>query len=107
MHLLLSLFIDLNKCMLLHCLTHVNKCLFLWCLAYVNRCLLLWCFLDVNECLDNEGSCQHVCVNSEGSFHCGCNMGYTLNKDGQTCNKCECTKILLVQIKLYESYNLS
>ena len=32
--------------------------------------------------LDN---CAEVCVNTYGTYHCACNIGYTLNADGITC----------------------
>ena len=40
---------------------------------------------DINECLTNNGSCQHNCHNSDGSYTCSCNDGYLLNSDGHTC----------------------
>ena len=33
--------------------------------------------LDINECLVNKGGCQHICTNTDGSFECSCNTGYT------------------------------
>lgn len=30
-------------------------------------------------------SCAEICVNTYGTFHCACNVGYTLNNDGVTC----------------------
>ena len=38
--------------------------------------------LDINECLVNNGDCQHICTNTDGSFECSCNTGYT---GGQFC----------------------
>ncbi|XP_033096542.1 uncharacterized protein LOC117100827 [Anneissia japonica] len=31
---------------------------------------------DINECNENNGGCQHLCVNTEGSYYCQCYMGY-------------------------------
>ena len=48
-------------------------------------------FSDVNECANNSGGCNQVCNNTDGSFHCLCNDGYTLSEDGRTCrdiNEC-------------------
>ena len=40
---------------------------------------------DINECdLENDG-CQQICINTNGSYNCSCNPGYTLNTDGQFC----------------------
>ena len=32
--------------------------------------------LDTNECLNNNGGCEQVCTNTDGSFYCTCNSGY-------------------------------
>ena len=42
-------------------------------------------FLDINECEENNGNCQHQCVNIHGSFHCECNPGFQLTVDGVSC----------------------
>ena len=34
--------------------------------------------VDVNECSDNNGGCEHVCINNQGSFTCKCHDGYFL-----------------------------
>ena len=41
---------------------------------------------DINECEDNNGSCSHICVNTEGSFECFCRDGYVLDSDGKNCS---------------------
>jgi len=40
---------------------------------------------DIDECAENNGGChaQAVCNNTEGSFTCTCNPGYT--GDGFNC----------------------
>lgn len=40
---------------------------------------------DVDECLVPNGTCEHICVNTQGSFHCLCRSGYQLHIDGHTC----------------------
>ena len=42
-------------------------------------------FLDVNECIDGSNNCEQVCENTEGSFSCSCNSGFTLASDGRSC----------------------
>ena len=42
--------------------------------------------LDINECSTNNGGCAQDCTNTDGSYFCGCNVGYRLNSDGYTCN---------------------
>ena len=40
--------------------------------------------LDINECAEDHG-CDHLCNNTDGSFHCYCNPGYMLHSNGTTC----------------------
>ena len=40
--------------------------------------------LDINECAGDHG-CDHLCNNTDGSFHCYCNPGYMLDSNGTTC----------------------
>lgn len=52
---------------------------------------LLFSFADVNECLVNNGGCDVLCKNTEGSLYCGCKFGYVLSKNGFACedhNEC-------------------
>ena len=39
----------------------------------------------MNECSTNNGGCDHICTNTDGSFECSCNTGYSLTADGLTC----------------------
>ncbi|XP_028334250.1 fibulin-2 isoform X1 [Physeter macrocephalus] len=41
---------------------------------------------DQDECLLLPGElCQHLCVNTVGSYHCACFPGFSLQDDGRTC----------------------
>ena len=40
----------------------------------------------MEECQTNNGGCDQICDNTDGSFMCSCNPGFTLNSDGFTCN---------------------
>ena len=42
-------------------------------------------FSDENECLINNGGCDHICTNVQGSFECSCNTSYILAPDNKTC----------------------
>ncbi|XP_060555257.1 fibrillin-1-like isoform X3 [Ruditapes philippinarum] len=47
--------------------------------------------VDVDECENNNGDCDQICTNKEGSFSCSCHTGYSLNSDGISCmdiNEC-------------------
>uniref|UniRef100_A0A663MES8 Multiple EGF like domains 6 n=1 Tax=Athene cunicularia TaxID=194338 RepID=A0A663MES8_ATHCN len=53
------------------------------------------CQYDVDECAVVNGGCQQDCVNTHGSFHCQCQVGYRLHTDGRTCiaiNSCSVNK---------------
>ena len=43
----------------------------------------------MNECLDDNGGCEQICNNSEGSYSCNCNDGYSADLDGTGCSR-EC-----------------
>ena len=34
---------------------------------------------DIDECLEDNGGCQHHCVNTEGSFQCQCRDGFKVD----------------------------
>lgn len=42
-------------------------------------------FSDTDECLFNNGGCQHICVNTVGSYECRCNDGFFLSDNQHTC----------------------
>ena len=43
--------------------------------------------IDIDECETAVDNCEHVCLNTIGSFHCACQSGYTLNTfNNRTCN---------------------
>ena len=41
-------------------------------------------YTDINEC-DRRNKCDQLCINSEGSYQCGCLKGYSLMDDGKSC----------------------
>ena len=42
-------------------------------------------FQDLDECAINHGMCEQRCVNTEGSFRCGCRPGHVLAPNNMTC----------------------
>ena len=40
---------------------------------------------DINECLINIGNCSHTCNNTDGSYFCGCPVGYVLHPNKLDC----------------------
>ncbi|XP_038060664.1 bone morphogenetic protein 1 homolog isoform X1 [Patiria miniata] len=47
-------------------------------------------FADIDECEKNNGDCQHVCVNTLGSYTCSCRNGFTLHENGHDCKESGC-----------------
>ncbi|XP_017850119.1 dorsal-ventral patterning protein tolloid [Drosophila busckii] len=43
--------------------------------------------IDVDECKFIQHGCQHVCINTLGSYQCGCFAGYELQTNGKTCEE--------------------
>ena len=35
-------------------------------------------FIDIDECISDNGGCDHNCTNTDGSYYCSCNDGYSL-----------------------------
>ncbi|XP_076313366.1 epidermal growth factor-like protein 7 isoform X2 [Tachypleus tridentatus] len=43
------------------------------------------CETDIDECLKKNEMCTQSCVNTPGSYSCGCHKGFTLQNDGKSC----------------------
>ena len=41
---------------------------------------------DIDECSDGTHKCSQICTNTNGSFICGCNDGYHIDFDNDTCS---------------------
>ena len=45
---------------------------------YINNVQVFCVFpTDINECVDNNGGCEQVCMNTDGSYNCLCEAGFT------------------------------
>ena len=42
--------------------------------------------IEINECQERSDLCEQTCINTNGSYDCQCNGGYTLNSDGLSCS---------------------
>ena len=48
------------------------------------------CEVDVDECATNNGGCEHICTNTDGSFHWPCRPGYSLaDYEGYADGRCQ------------------
>ncbi|XP_019849179.1 PREDICTED: signal peptide, CUB and EGF-like domain-containing protein 1 [Amphimedon queenslandica] len=58
----------------------------LWCLCPpgLRTTFGLYCY-DVNECIVANGGCDHLCINTRGSYHCECYNGYILDTASRKC----------------------
>ena len=53
---------------------------------YTSISSLLNLVVDIDECQTSQAACNQHCVNTEGSYKCTCDAGYTLDSiDEQTC----------------------
>lgn len=43
------------------------------------------CVSDVDECSINNGSCEHACVNTQGSYECVCPAAQKLHWNKKDC----------------------
>eukprot|EP00729_Bicosta_minor_P013171 gene13171-26738_t len=43
------------------------------------------CNKDVDECESGNNDCDHVCINTDGSFKCNCYDGYQLQGNKRSC----------------------
>lgn len=46
---------------------------------------LSFCVLEIHECNEMADNCEQICHNTNGSFHCSCQSGYTLSTNGHSC----------------------
>ncbi|KAH9512215.1 Dorsal-ventral patterning tolloid-like protein 1 [Bulinus truncatus] len=44
---------------------------------------------EKDECNTDDHECDHVCINTIGSYKCECRLGYELHSNGKTCKR-EC-----------------
>ena len=42
--------------------------------------------IDIDECNNNNGGCDDICTNNDGSYTCSCDPGYELDNDQHQCN---------------------
>ncbi|XP_031559878.1 tolloid-like protein 1 [Actinia tenebrosa] len=63
-------------------------------------------YSDEDECQKRKGGCQHICVNTIGSYRCACKPGFTLHSNKHSCKEAsECSATLTTQTGLIMSPN--
>ena len=65
----------------------------------MKNCTIWVPFADVDECLTNNGGCEQVCTNTDGSFSCSCDSGYSLDSNLLNCSG-ETLLVLLFNLTL-------
>ncbi len=55
-------------------------------------------YTDIDECEIDPSLCRDVCVNTYGTYHCDCFVGYILNDDGVSCRGIDIIKVILLCI---------
>ena len=55
------------------------------CISLFTDIIIIFYIADIDECFEGD-NCSQTCINTNGSFTCGCNSGYVLDSDGITCN---------------------
>ena len=54
--------------------------------CHIFRNRTLYCYtIDVDECSERRHNCGQVCENTQGSFTCSCNDGFSLDTNRRTC----------------------
>ncbi|ELU11156.1 hypothetical protein CAPTEDRAFT_224257 [Capitella teleta] len=66
---------------------------------------------NANECIEDNGGCQHMCIDTDGSFTCACHEGFALAADMHTCEVIAIEKLGeradgFLSRKLSESFSL-
>jgi len=42
---------------------------------------------EIDPCLDGNGGCSQECINDQGQARCRCDTGFSLGRDGKTCEE--------------------
>ena len=59
--------------------------LIVWQQCTTFKITIIFIILDIDECSMGLSGCSQLCVNTIGSYVCGCYPGYQLSSDNQTC----------------------
>ena len=61
-------------------------------------------FVDINEC-EGYNDCHQICTNTNGSYYCSCDAGFSLAADGRSCtgnsNLSRIVHLLIVALLLH------
>ena len=49
----------------------------------VSTGISFFCSIDIDECATGQHNCPQMCINTDGSFECGCSEGYTMGRHGR------------------------
>lgn len=63
------------------------------CTIHFNASLIL--FADIDECALGDIDCEHMCTNTNGSYACLCESGYSLAVNGFSCISKKCMQLAM------------
>ena len=43
-------------------------------------------YIDVDECAEDTDGCAQICMDTDGSYFCSCEIGYNLAEDQHDCD---------------------
>jgi hypothetical protein len=66
-----------------HCF---NNIVMLYIFSPFSFCVLSHNYPDINECSEGIDQCAQNCHNTDGSYTCSCNTGYSLDSNGRGCS---------------------
>lgn len=55
--------------------------------------------IDIDECGTDNGYCDHLCTNTNGSYICSCHTGYQLESDKHNCTGISLQKCVQLHFK--------
>ena len=74
--------LELMLLLFVPCIIIFLKSLYIYIYIYI----YIYPLPDIDECsADDYGECQQICVNTAGSYICGCADGYRLAADNRNC----------------------
>ena len=75
---------------------HTNPGSWLITITYMYTNIIIIHPLDINECDPSIALCEHLCTNSNGSYTCDCEPGYSITTDQLSCLGNDTTAYIII-----------